>query len=135
MSTTNIAKVLKLAAMTTTRRPGSSPVSSSRTISPWGMRSTWRFCWARSLKPWRTFQQEQRRTCSDHPNVESHVVRLVGDTDHWTKLEAGAKKCRTGTGSRHGDSWRPNTRRKHRVGVRDAASRATAWDERPSGKV
>ena len=59
MSTTNIAKVLKLAAMTTTRRPGSSPVSSSRTISPWGMRSTWRFCWARSLKPWRTFQQEQ----------------------------------------------------------------------------
>ena len=33
------------------------------------------------------------RTSADHPNVESHTVRLVGDTDHWTKLETGAKSA------------------------------------------
>ena len=32
-----------------------------------------------------------KNNCSDHPNVESHIVRLVGDTDFWTKLETGAK--------------------------------------------
>ena len=33
------------------------------------------------------------RTCSDHPNVELHTVRLVGDTDHRTKLGTGAKSA------------------------------------------
>ena len=31
------------------------------------------------------------RISSDHPNIESHTVRLAGDTDHGTKLETGAK--------------------------------------------
>ena len=34
-----------------------------------------------------------RRTCSDHSNVESHTIRFVGDTDHWTKLETGPKSA------------------------------------------
>ena len=29
----------------------------------------------------------------DHPNAESHTVRLAGDTDHGTKLETGAKSA------------------------------------------
>ena len=45
----------------------------------------------------------------------SHAVRLVGDTDHWTKLEAGVKSAEQ-EGSRHGDRWWPRTRRKQRVG-------------------
>ena len=31
------------------------------------------------------------RISGDHPNVESHTVRLAGDTDHGTKLETGTK--------------------------------------------
>ena len=33
------------------------------------------------------------RISGDHPNVESHTVRLAGDTDHGTKLETGAKSA------------------------------------------
>ena len=33
------------------------------------------------------------RISGDHPNVESHAVRLAGDTDHGTKLETGAKSA------------------------------------------
>ena len=33
------------------------------------------------------------RIFGDHANVESHTVRLAGDTDHETKLETGAKSA------------------------------------------
>ena len=33
------------------------------------------------------------RISSDHPNIESHTVRIAGDTDHGTKLETGAKSA------------------------------------------
>ena len=33
------------------------------------------------------------RISGDHPNAESHTVRLAGDTDHGTKLETGAKSA------------------------------------------
>ena len=49
-------------------------------------------------------------------NVESHIVRPSGDTDHWMKLETGAKSAEQKRGSRRGDSWWPRTRRKPRVG-------------------
>ena len=29
----------------------------------------------------------------DHPNVESHAVRFVGDTGHWRKLATGPKSA------------------------------------------
>ena len=52
------------------------------------MRSTWRFCRTHG-----ELSSRSRGTCSDHPNVESHTVRLFGDTDHWKKLETGAKSA------------------------------------------
>ena len=51
-----------------------------------------------------------------HANVESHTVRLAGETDHGTKLETGAKSDKQKWGSKRGDRWRPRTRRKPRVG-------------------
>ena len=44
-----------------------------------------------------------------HPNVESHAVRHVGDTDHRTKLETGAKSTEQ---KRRGDSWWRKTHQK-----------------------
>ena len=81
-----------------------------------------------SLNQWRIFQPS-RRNLSDHQNAESHAARLVGDTDHWTKPETGAKS---------GEQKR--VRGMETVGgrecakdrgsdIRDAASRATAGDE------
>ena len=54
------------------------------------MRSAWRFCRTQRLNSGEP-SSGSRRTCSDHSNVESHTVRSVGDTDHWTKLETGAQ--------------------------------------------
>ena len=65
----------------------------------------------------------------DHPNVESHTVRLVGDTDHWTKLETGAKSAeqkRFRNVETDGGRERAENRGSE---IRDAASRATAGDE------
>ena len=70
-----------------------------------------------------------RRTCSDHPNVESHTVRLVGDTDHWTKLETGAESAEQkrvrGVETVGGRERAENSGSE----IRGAASRATAGDE------
>ena len=70
-----------------------------------------------------------RRTCSDHSNVESHTIRSVGDTDHWTKLETGAQSAEQKlvrgvetVGGRERAEIRGSE-------IRDAASRATAGDE------
>ena len=107
------------------RRPGSSSDSRSRITSPWWVRSTWRCCRRRvsnSGEP----SSGSRRTCNDHPNVESHTVRLVGDTDHWTKLETGAKSAeqqRVRGVETVGGRKRAENRGSE---IRDAASRATA---------
>ena len=69
------------------------------------------------------------RISGDHPNVESHTVRLAGDTDHGTKLETGAKSAE--------QKWVPSVetyggreRAENRGSeIRDAASGATAGDE------
>ena len=70
-----------------------------------------------------------RRTCSDHPNVESHIVRFVGDTDHWTKLETGAESAEQkrvrGVETVGGRERAENSGSE----IRGAASRATAGDE------
>ena len=50
------------------------------------------------------------RISSDHPNIESHTVRIAGDTDHGTKLETGAKSAEQKWVSKRGDRWRPRTR-------------------------
>ena len=79
--------------------------------------------------------RRSRITCSDHPNVESHFVRLVGDTDHWTKLKTGAKsseQIRVRGVETVGGRERAENRGSE---IRDAASRATAGDERQSSKV
>ena len=71
----------------------------------------------------------RRRNSSDHPNAESHSVRLVGDTDHWTKLETGAKSTeqkRVRGVETVGGRERAEDRGSE---IRDAASRATAGDE------
>ena len=91
------------------------------------MRSTWRFCGTQSLKQWPS--SGSRRNCSDQSNVESHTVRLVGDTDHWTKLETGAKSAeqkRVRGVETVGGRERAENRGSE---IRDAASRATAGDE------
>ena len=119
MTTTNIAEVLKLAAK---------PVQYDNDEKTW---LEFRF----KLENYLTLVDEMRgtpaerrvstcgepshgngRISGDRPNVESHTVRLSGDTDHGTKLETGAKECQTEMGSMRGDRWRPRTRRKRRVG-------------------
>ena len=58
------------------------------------------------------------------PNFESHVVRLVGDTDHWTTLEAGAKRVpnRNGFEAMETDGGRERAENSGSE-IRDAASR------------
>ena len=77
----------------------------------------------------------RRRTCSDRPNAESHAVRLAGDTDHLTKSETGAKSAEQkrvrGVATVGGRECAKDRGSK----IRDAASRATARNERQSGKV
>ena len=38
-------------------------------------------------------ESQHGRISGDHPNVESHTVRLAGDTDHGTKFETGTKSA------------------------------------------
>ena len=64
--------------MTTMRGPDWTSVSSSRTTSHLWTRST---CGECSSGNWRVLRA--------HTNVEPHTVRLVGGTDHRTKLETG----------------------------------------------
>ena len=133
MATANIAEVVKLAAK---------PVRYESDEKTWlefrfklenyltlvDERYVALLLWTRSLKQWRTFQHE-------HPNVESHVVRFVGDTDRWTKLEAGAKSAEQER-VRGMETDGGRERAEHcRLEIRDAASRATAGDERQFGKV
>ena len=139
MTTTNIAEVLKLAAK---------PVQYDNDENTW---IEFRF----KLENYHTSVDEEvrgasvgrgvsiisepssrnRRPCSEHPNVESHVVRLVGDTDHWTKLETGAKSAEQER-VRGMETDGGRERAENCVSeIRDAASRATAGDERQSGKV
>ena len=61
-----------------------------------------------------------------NPNAESHTVRLAGDTDHSTKLEAGAKsgeQKRVRSVETAGGGKRAEDRGSE---IRDVASRATA---------
>ena len=65
----------------------------------------------------------------------SHTVRLVGDTDHWTKLETGAKSAeqkRVRGMETVGDRERAKDCGSE---IRNAASRATAGNEQQSDKV
>ena len=114
MTTTNIAEVLKLAAK---------PVQYDNDEKTW---LEFRF----KLENYLTLVDEryvalllnaESSTCgepsdvdgrisSDHPKIESHTVRLAGDTDHGKKPETGAKSTRTEMGSKRGDRWRPRTR-------------------------
>ena len=94
MTTTNIAEVLKLAAK---------PVQYDNDEKTW---LEFRF----KLENYLTLVDERYvalllnaesqpvanlptkgRISSDHPNIESHTVRLAGDTDHGKKPETGAK--------------------------------------------
>ena len=62
----------------------------------------------------------------DHPNVDSHTVRLVRDTDHWTKLGTGAKSAeqkRVRIVETVGGRERAENRGSD---IRDASSRASA---------
>ena len=65
----------------------------------------------------------------DHPNVESHTVRLAGDTDHGTDLVTGAKSAEQkwvrGVETEGGRERAENRGSE----IRDAASRATAENE------
>ena len=67
--------------------------------------------------------------------IRTHTVRLVGDTDHWAKLETGAKsaeqKCVRGVETVGGRERAENRGSEIRV----AASRATAGCEWQCGKV
>ena len=63
------------------------------------------------------------------PNIESHIVRLAGDTDHGKKSETGAKSAEpewvrsveTGGGRERAENRGSE--------IRNAASCATAWNE------
>ena len=69
------------------------------------------------------------RISGDHPNVESHIVRFAGDTDHGTKLENGAKSAeQKWVRSVETDGGRERAENRGSE-IRDAASRATAGNE------
>ena len=69
------------------------------------------------------------RISGDHPNVESHTVRLAGDTDHGTKLETGAKSAeQKWVRSEETDGGRERAENRGSE-IRDAASCATAGNE------
>ena len=64
-----------------------------------------------------------------HPNVESHIVRLAGDTDHGTKLETGAKSAeQKWARSVETDGGRECAENRGSE-IRDAASCATGGNE------
>ena len=133
MTTANIAEVLKLAAK---------PVQYDNDEKTW---LEFRF----KLENYLSFVDEryvdapaERRvsTCGepsdgngrisgDHPNVESHTVRLAGDTDHGTKLETGAKSAeQKWVRSVETDGGRERAENRGSE-IRDAASCATAGNE------
>ena len=69
------------------------------------------------------------RISGDHPNVESHTVRLAGDTDHGTKLETGSKSAeQKWVRSVETDGGRERAENRGSE-IRDAASCATAGNE------
>ena len=69
------------------------------------------------------------RISFDHPNVESHIVRLAGDTDHGTKLETGARSAeQKWVRSVETDGGRERAENRGSE-IRDAASCATAVNE------
>ena len=127
MTTTNIAEVLKLAAK---------PVQYDNDEKTW---LEFRF----KLENYLTLVDEIRgqslncgepsdgngRISGDHPNVESHTVRLAGDTDHGTKLETGAKSAeQKWVRSVETDGGRERAENRGSE-IRDAASCATAGNE------
>ena len=112
MTTANIAEVLKLAAK---------PVQYENDEKTW---LEFRF----QLVNYHTLVVE-KYVCSDHPVAESHTVRLVGDTDHWTKLETGAKSAEQ-KWVRGVETVGGRERAENRASeIRDAANRATAGAE------
>ena len=133
MTTTNIAEVLKLAAK---------PIQYDNDEKNW---LEFRF----KLENYLTLVDERyvalllnaesqpvanlptgtERISSDHPNIESHTVRLAGDTDHGTKLETGAKSAeQKWVRSVETDGGRERAENRGSE-IRDAASGATAWNE------
>ena len=69
------------------------------------------------------------RISSDHPNIESHIVRLAGDIDHGTKPETGAKSAEPEwVRSVETDGGRERAENRGSE-IRNAASCATAWNE------
>ena len=132
MTTANIAEILKLAAK---------PVQYDNDEKTW---LEFRF----NLENYLTLVDEVRgapaerrvstcgepsdgngRIIGDHPNVESHTVRLAGDTDHGTKLETGAKSAeQKWVRSEETDGGRERAENRGSE-IRDAASCATAGNE------
>ena len=105
------------------------PFSSSRTTSPWWIEKYEAASAGPRVSSSGEPSRRSRRTCSDHPTVESHTARLVGGTDHWTKLETGAKSAdqkRVRGVETVGGRERAENRGSE---IRDAASRAAAGDE------
>ena len=128
MTTANIAEVLKLAAK---------PVQYDNDEKTW---LEFRFK-LENYSPGTCAPAERRvstcgepsdgngRISGDHPNVESHTVRLAGDTDHGTKLETGAKSAeQKWVRSVETDGGRERAENRGSE-IRDAASRATAGNE------
>ena len=69
------------------------------------------------------------RISSDHPNIESHTVRLAGDTDHGKKPETCSKSTeQKWVRSVETDGGRERAENRGSE-IRDAASCATAWNE------
>ena len=57
----------------------------------------------------------------DHPNIESHTVRLAGDTDHGSAEQKWVRCVETDGGRERAENRGSE--------IRDAASGATAWNE------
>ena len=132
MTTTNIAEVLKLAAK---------PVQYDNDEKTW---LEFRFKLENYLtlvdekyvalllnaesQPVANLPTGNGRNSSDHPSIESHTVRLAGDTDHGTKLETGAKSAeQKWVRSVETDGGRERAENRGSE-IRDAASGATAWN-------
>ena len=88
--------------------------------------------WTQSPQPVANLPTGTEESAVTIRTLSPHIVRLAGDTDHWTKLETGAKIAEPETGSK---AWRtdggPRNAPKKTAGRRFAMlqSCATTWNE------
>ena len=79
-----------------------------------------------SLNRWRTFQQEEKKLAVTIRTLSHALYAIAGDTDHLTKLEAGAKSTEQ-KWVRDVETAGGRERAEDRESeIRDVASRATA---------